>query len=135
MKLRRRMIFTLRNILVQQLFNYGVVLWRVLSLRMTKFTTISETQQEGVAMPQLKEPAAENWTMINLNMMNPQLLIQKIYTHYQITTFQLSHKRTGSTSLESAMSELKLFLLRQFWIVQRLMFQQLIVSCLPSNPI
>ena len=42
------------------------------------FSTIIETQQEGVAMPQLKEPAAENWTMINLNMMNPQLLIHKL---------------------------------------------------------
>ena len=78
MKLRRRMIFKLRDILVQQLFHYGVVLWRVLSLRMTKFYTISETQQEGVAMPQTKEPAAESRTMMNLNLMNPKLLIHKI---------------------------------------------------------
>ena len=135
MKLRRRLIFTLRDILVKQLFHCGVGLWRVLSLRMTKFYTISETQQEGVAMPQLKDPASENRTMTNMKMMKPKLLIQKLQTHYHITTFQLSHKRTGSTSLASEMSELTKFLLRQFWIVQRLIFQKLIMSCLPRNPI
>ena len=68
----------LRDILVNQLFHYGVVLWRVLSLRMTKISTISETQQEGVAMPQLKEIASENRTMMNLKMINPKLLIHKL---------------------------------------------------------
>ena len=91
MKLRRRLIFTLKGILVKQLFHYGVLLWRVLSLRMTKFYTIIETQQEVVAMPQLKEPEAENRTMMKLKMMNPKLLIHKLYTHYQIKTSQLSH--------------------------------------------
>ena len=61
----------LRDILVKQIYHYGVVLWRMKSLGMKKFYTISRTQPEGVALPQLKEPAADICTMMNLKMMNP----------------------------------------------------------------
>ena len=64
--------------MINQLFHYGVVICIVLFLRMKKIYTISDTQQEGVAMPQLKDPAAENRTMMNLKMMNPKLLIHKL---------------------------------------------------------